>query len=304
MDARNSARSAILDALLPQLAKGSLREPRQISGVRPRARGTREGTDRAVAPDGLLSQPADPPAHLVGRRPLHGLLEPLEHQRLRPAPHAFLHLAVAELEQELVQGYPHGARLPPRAADRGGEGQVLRLPRPLEQRRYDGPDGARVGRAVGVAARLAVDGADVEAGAAADAVEGFLELGAEQLRAAVIEQDQVELLRPIQLALLPRARDEVGVDGDLLPRPAAPEQPDEDREIPEGGDHLLYTHHDDVHRRDARNEPGVPLVGDRRDGPRLGHPEVRPRDADLRSEELLPEAPAGEGAEGLHVRRE
>ena len=75
----------------------------------------------------------------------------------------------------------------------------------LEQGRYDGPDRARVRRAVGVAAGLAVDRADVQAGAAADAVKRLLELRAEQLRASVVHQDEVELLRPVQLARLAAA---------------------------------------------------------------------------------------------------
>ena len=78
--------------------------------------------------------------------------------------------------------------------------------RPLQQRGYDGADRARVGRAVGVAAGLPVDRADVQARAAADAVERLLELGAEQLRAAVVKQDQVHLLGPVELARRRAAR--------------------------------------------------------------------------------------------------
>src|SRR3712207_7032989 len=37
-----------------------------------------------------------------------------------------------------------------------------------------------------------------------------------------------------------------------------------------------------MYRRYARHQSGVPLVRDRCDGPGLGHPEVRPGDADVR----------------------
>ena len=50
-------------------------------------------------------------------------------------------------------------------------GEVLDRGRALEHGREQDADGARVRVAVGVAADLAVDGADVEAGAAAQAVE-------------------------------------------------------------------------------------------------------------------------------------
>src|SRR4028118_512389 len=92
---------------------------------------------------------------------------------------------------------------------------------------------------------------------------------------------------------LSRTGDEVGVDRELLARPAAGEEARKDGEVLEAGDDLLYTHDDDVDRRDAGDEPGVPLVGDRGDRPRLGHPEVGPGDADVGAEELFAQAPAG-----------
>ncbi len=96
------------------------------------------------------------------------------------------------------------ASLPAGAAEARGVGQVLRVLLSLEERGYDGAYRAGVGRAVGVAAGLAVDRADVQAGAAADAVEGLLELRAEQLGAAVVHEDEVQLLRPVELARSPR----------------------------------------------------------------------------------------------------
>ena len=155
-----------------------------------------------------------------------------------------------------------------------------------------------------MAARLAVDGADVQAGAAADAVQRLLELRAEQLGAAVVHEDEMELLGAVELAFAAGSRDEVGVYRELLPRAAAGQEPDEDREVREARDELLYPHHDDVDRGDAGDEPGVALVGDGRDGPRLGDPEVGARYADVSGQELLAQASAGEGAEGLDVGRQ
>ena len=67
-------------------------------------------------------------------------------------------------------------------------------------------DGAAVHPAVGVAADLAVHGAHVEAGAAADARQDLLQLGAEDVAAAVVEDHDVQLVGPVGLALAARAR--------------------------------------------------------------------------------------------------
>src|SRR5918995_2052295 len=114
----------------------------------------------------------------------------------------------------------------------------------------------------------------------------------------------MKLFSPVQLTRLTRPRDEVGVDRDLLPRAAAGQEPDENREVLEAGNELLYPHHDDVHRRNAGDEPGVTLVGNRGHGARLGHPEVGTRNADVGGQELLAQASAGKGAQGLDVGRE
>ncbi len=182
--------------------------------------------------------------------------------------------------------------------------EVLRLLVALEERGDDRSYGPGVGRAVGVAAGLAVDRADVQAGAAADAVEGLLELRAQEVRAAVVQQDQVKLLSPVELALSARAGHEVGVDRELLARPAPRQEASKHGEVLEARDELLYPHHHHVDRRDARHEPPVPLVRDRNDRTGFGDAEVRPRDANIRREELLAQASAGEAREDLRVRRQ
>ena len=67
-----------------------------------------------------------------------------------------------------------------------------------ELRGEDRADGARVDGAVGVTGGVLVDRADVHARAAADAGEGLAaDRVGEDLGAAVIHEDQVELLRTI-----------------------------------------------------------------------------------------------------------
>src|SRR5829696_3647551 len=290
-----------LDPLLPQLPKGLLGQRRQLAGVRPGAHGSGKGSNGAILEEGLLGQTSGSGGDLVENRPLHRALETLEGDLLRLAGQPLLDLLVAELKQEVVQRDTNRTGLPTRPTKARGVGQVLRLFVTLEKGRNDGPYGTGVRRAVGVAAGLAVDGADVQARAAADAVKGLLELRAEKPGASIIHKDEMELLGAVQLAFAAGSCDEIGVDGDLLPRPTSRKKLNERREVLELRDHLLYTHHHDVDGRNARHEPGVALVGHGADRARLGDPEVGPRDADIRGQELLAKASAGEGAEGLHV---
>ena len=68
-------------------------------------------------------------------------------------------------------------------------------------RRDDRADRALVSCAVGVAADVLENRADIEARAATDAVERVALFGVgEQFRAAVVEQDDVKLLRAVDFA--------------------------------------------------------------------------------------------------------
>src|SRR5215210_2994306 len=114
----------------------------------------------------------------------------------------------------------------------------------------------------------------------------------------------MKFFRAVQLACAARAGDEVGVDRDLLARSTPRQELHERREVLELRDQLLYPHHDDVYGRNARDQPGVALVGDGADRARLGNPEVGARNADVGVQELLPETLAGEGGQRLHIRRQ
>src|SRR5438045_1862150 len=73
-----------------------------------------------------------------------------------------------EADEEVGEGDPDGADLAAGAAQRRGLGEVPALGAARQQRRQHGAHRAAVDGVVGVAADPAVDGADVEAGAAAD----------------------------------------------------------------------------------------------------------------------------------------
>src|SRR6185436_12626176 len=80
-----------------------------------------------------------------------------------------------ELHEHAGNVDAHGADVLARAAERGGMGEILDRGIPLEHRGEEDADGPRVRVAVGMPADLTVDGADVETGAAAQAVERFAE---------------------------------------------------------------------------------------------------------------------------------
>src|SRR5262244_1434113 len=96
--------------------------------------------------------------------------------------------------------------------------------------------------AVGVAPDLAVDGTDVEARAAAKTVECFPQGAADLSRAPVVHQDQMELLRALELTGLPRAAHQRRVGRKLLPGRTARENREKDREVGHRGYDLLDSH--------------------------------------------------------------
>ena len=132
----------------------------------------------------------------------------------------------------------------------------------LEQRRDSGADRAGVDRAIGVSAtNFAVYGAGVEAGSAANAAEEFAGFFAENLGAAVVEENDVELLRAIGFARLAGASDDGGVDGEWLSGRAAGEKLEKDGEVVELWDDFLDAHERDMDARYPDRKICVALIG-------------------------------------------
>src|SRR6266540_2517668 len=99
----------------------------------------------------------------------------------------------------------HGARLAARAAERTRKRKMFPILQATQMRRDDRADGAGISRAVGVAAHVAENWADIQARAATDAMQRIALLGVrQQLRAAVIEQHHVIFLGAIEFARLTR----------------------------------------------------------------------------------------------------
>ena len=116
---------------------------------------------------------------------------------------------LAQLEQHLRNIDLDRTDLGACAAQAGCERQPGIAGDAVKLRRDDGADRARVNPRIIVAADLAIHRAVIEASAAANAVQRLALLGiGQQLRAAVVEQQQVKLVGPVDFAVAPRTRRE------------------------------------------------------------------------------------------------
>ena len=163
----------------------------------------------------------------------------------------------------------------------------------LEQRGQGGADGAGVDGAVGVAADFAVDGAGVEAGATAEAGEQVAVGASEDVAAAVVEDDQVELFGTVGFVGAGRAGDDVGVDGDTAADGGADGELEQQGEVGEGGDDFFHAHQGDADARSGGGESAVAFVGEHDERAGLGDGEVDADDAQVGSAELVAEVGAG-----------
>ena len=144
-----------------------------------------------------------------------------------------------------------------------------------------------------MAAGLAVDRADVEAGAAADAAEDLPAFAGEHLGPAVVDEDDVHLLGPVGLGGVAGAGDELRVDREVLRGGGAAEQVQQDAEVAVARDDLLDPDEDDVAAGGGDAEAGVALVGDQDDAAALGGDKVGAGEADVGREVLVAEVVAG-----------
>ncbi len=90
-----------------------------------------------------------------------------------------------------------------------------------------------------MAADRAIDGAVIEAGAAADAAQHVGEFVAEHLAAPVVEQHDVIGAGPVRIAAPPRPGGEGRVSGDVLAGRRAGKQPQQHGRILEGRHQFL-----------------------------------------------------------------
>ncbi len=166
--------------------------------------------------------------------------------------------------------------------------------------REHGAHRPRIDPAISVPADRGVDGAMVHASAAADAAQHVLELGAEHIRAAVIDQHDVIGVRAIGIAFAARPGGEGGVGRNFLTRRRAGKQPDDRRRVFKRRYDLLDTGDYDMRARQKLREIAVSLIGDDHRTAGLRDQEIRARDTHVRRDEFLPE----HGPRFAHERRD
>ena len=172
---------------------------------------------------------------------------------------------------------------------------------PPQLRREDRADRPRVDRAVGVPADARVHGADVQAGAAADAAQRLsAHRVGQRVPAPVVEQHDVVLPRSVA------GRDpgqERHVRAHPLPGRRARQQAQEQREVVQRRDDLLDAHDGDEHRRQRGAHAAVALVLHHADGARLGDAGVGAGDAHAGTQEALAQVQARDLGELAPGRR-
>ena len=166
------------------------------------------------------------------------------------------------------------------------------------------PIGPRVSRAVGVAADVAENRADVQARAAADAMQRVALLGVgEQFRAAVVEQHDVKFLRAVGFAGLARAAIHRVVTRQRLAGAGGGEHRQKQREVFKPRQNFLDAEQRDHRLRQRGGEARVAFVF--RDGNHagLGDGEIRAGDADVGREVFLPQHAARDHREFFGIVR-
>ena len=193
----------------------------------------------------------------------------------------------AQVDQRLGDVDRDRAHLVAGAAQGGGVGQgrVGRGGDAAQQRGDDRADRARVGRAVGVAAGPLVDRAHVQAGRAPDAAQRLpAGLVGQRRRAAVVQQHQVEVLRPVAGRDPGPGR---GVGVHPLGGGGPGQQREEHLQVPPGRQDLLDPDHRDERARQRHAHPAVALGFHHHQRPGLGDREVRAGYAHRRGQERL-----------------
>src|SRR5215208_3553930 len=286
----------------PPLSEGLLWNRLEVAYCGPTGEPAWKATDRASAGEGPLACPRQSLGPLVelwvGEQLCDRLHRDVLSVELRArAAHVLLVTddPASEVDEDLWDVDLDRTHLIASPAKRRGVRQRVRswVANADELGRQDRAYRARIDGVVGVSSGSLIDGTDVEARRAADAVQSLAPcLVSQHVGTPVVHEDQVEFSRPVTGI----ARDpgpERGVRVHPLRCRGAGEELHKHLEVPPGRDDFLYPHEGHEDRRQRRAHPAVALGLDDADSPRLGHSEVRARDTDLCSEELLAQVQAG-----------
>src|ERR1700751_791129 len=184
---------------------------------------------------------------------------------------------------------------------------MVELINAAQMRSENAADWTGVRGAVGVAAHSAKHRADVEAGAAADAMQPVALLDIrEQFRSAIVEQYDMEFFGTINLIRLPRAADQSVIASDWLAGAGGGEDRPQQREILEPRNHFFDAGERDMNARDAGAEAAIAFVGGEGNHSRISNEEIGAADSQFGREEIAAQRAAScgdqlDGIVGIHI---
>ena len=111
----------------------------------------------------------------------------------------------------------------------------------------------------------------------------------------------MKLLRAILIVRLTGAADHTDITGQPLPGSRPGQQPQENRQIRHGGNHLFHSGDADVDPRGRSAEPPIALVSDDDQGTGFGYQKIGPADPQVGLQELLPQSFPGHPGHFLNI---
>src|SRR5215469_9482942 len=150
--------------------------------------------------------------------PLRGKRPQRQAKGHRPGRKSFRIFPRAPMPHDRRQRDFHRADLCTATAERRSIGMMMRFRYAHQRWIQCGADWAGIGSSIRMSANCTVDRTMIEAGAAADAAEHILRFCADQPRASVVEQHDVEVLRPIGLTRSPWPAHDGDIARYVLPR--------------------------------------------------------------------------------------
>ncbi len=192
------------------------------------------------------------------------------------------------VQQVMVQINFDGTGFGAGAAQGRGLRQMFPILKPAQMRCDDRANRPLISRAVTVTADVFENRANIQTGAATDAVQRVTLFGVrQQFRAAVVQQHDVKLLRAVGFARLSRPAIKRVVAGDGLPRARRRQHGQEQGEVGKSGQNLFNPDNRHVHFRQRSGQPGIAFIF--RDGnhARFGDGKVRAADAHVRLDSIF-----------------
>ena len=172
-------------------------------------------------------------------------------------------------------------------AEGRGIGQVAALIHADQRRGEHRTHRAGIDPAVSVAAHRMIDRAVVHTRAAADTAQHVLKFRAKHIGAAIVEQNNVIFLRPVDIAGAARAGGEGGIDSDFLSRGRARQYTHDLRGILQSGHQFFYRCNNNMHPGQNLRQVAIALIGDNDGSAGFSNEKIRAGNANVRGKKFI-----------------